>query len=121
MIYNATHYITYGGLDTMEASTHSWLVTICVFSIIIATLFIMSKYFRKFLLGAIVWTTILLTYHLSRWIGLSSSRGNTTPLKWCGYIIGFILISVIIGHFTQKIKKIREHKFFKKEEVETGG
>lgn len=58
---------------------------------------------------------LLIDYFLSRWIGTSASAGNTEPLKWAAVVVGFIIISVIIGKFLERTAFIK--KFEKNWEV----
>lgn len=102
MAVNATIDITNGGLNMMGSSMSSWLITGIVFFVVLLTLFILSKNFRRFLYGAVVSGFLLIDYFLSRWIGASASAGDTEPLKWAARIVGFIIISVIIGKFLEK-------------------
>jgi hypothetical protein len=102
MAVNATIDITNGGLNMMGSSMSSWLVTIVIFFVVLLTLFILSKNFRRFLYGAVVSGFLLIDYFLSRWIGASASVGDSEPLKWTVVVVGFIIISVIIGKFLEK-------------------
>lgn len=92
MAVNATIDITNGGLNMMGSSMSSWLITGIVFFVVLLTLFILSKNFRRFLYGAVVSGFLLIDYFLSRWIGASASAGDTEPLKWAARIVGFIKI-----------------------------
>jgi hypothetical protein len=108
-------YEAVGGLDTMSSAMSSWLITVMVFIVVLLVIFILSKNFRRFLYGAVITGFLLADYHFSRWIGSSALKGDVEPLKWVGYVIGFILISVIIGKFVQKTKFIRKIEGFFRE------
>jgi len=91
----------------MGAEANSWLITIIVFFAVLFTIFFLSKNFRRFLYGAVVTGFLLIVYHFSRWIGLSTVRGDIGPVKWTGYVIGFILVSILLGKFVQKTKFVK--------------
>ena len=94
-----------------------WTITIIVFVVTIGMLYIFSKNFRQFLYGSIFTAGGLLIYSFSRWIGKSTAiEHNYIPIKWFGYIIGFIIISIIIGKIIQKLPFIK--KFEKDLELE---
>jgi len=84
-----------------------WLITLGIFVLTLVIIFLLSKNFRQFIYGAIISTILLLNYKLSRWIGVSTVENNFAPLKWTGYITGFIVVSIIIGRLVQKLGFIK--------------
>jgi hypothetical protein len=92
-------------------SNYSQLITIAVFFAILITLFLLSRKFRMFVYGLIIWAGIGILYGIyvfSRYIGNSAGEGNTEPLKWIAKVIGFIVSSIFFGWIMLKFPKIRE-------------
>jgi len=85
-----------------------WMTTIIVFVIVIITIFLISKNIRKIIYGGIISGIILINYKFSRWIGNATIENNYEPIKWFFYVIGFIIVSIIIGFFVQKLKFIQD-------------
>jgi len=81
---------------------NSWVITVIVFLGIIFTIFFVSKNFRQFIYGAFITIILYGIYSLSRWIGVSTSNQNFEPIKWAGYIAGFILLSILVGKIFDK-------------------
>lgn len=84
-----------------------WLITLAIFLGVLGVIFLLSKNFRRFIYGAVVSGILLINFKFSRWIGVSAVESNFEPLKWTGYIIGFIVGSIIIGRLLQKLKFVR--------------
>jgi len=82
------------------------LITLVLF--ISAIIFLLSKNFRQFIYGAVVSGVLILNYKFSRWIVVSAVENNFEPLKWVGYISGFIIVSIVIGRSLQKLKIVKK-------------
>lgn len=82
------------------------IITALVFVIICVTIFLVSKNFKKTILGGVVTGALLGIYSFSKWVGSSGSSGNLAPLKWTLYIVLFLMASIIIGQILSKNKKI---------------
>jgi len=82
------------------------IIGVIVFISIVLTIFLISKNFRKTLLGSFVTGSLLGIFFFSKWVGSSASQSNLSPFKWTLYVIGFIVVSGIIGHLMSKNKKI---------------
>jgi len=95
----------YGAIGTQG---FGWGITLFVFLAVIGTIFLLSKNFRQFVYGAVVSLFLLINYKLSRWIGVEAGSSNFAPLKWTIYIIGFVVVSIVIGKFVQKLKFIKK-------------
>jgi hypothetical protein len=108
-MYNATQSMS------VVASIHpfvGWIITIAIFFSVFLIIFFLSKNIRQFIYGAVVSIVLILVYKFSRWVGTSTVKNNFKPIKWFGYISGFIILSIIIGNFLLKIDWIK--KFEKK-------
>lgn len=105
MVQNVT--TSMNGIATTAATT-GWMVTIIVFIGIIMVLILLFKNLRHFIFGAVVTAGLLITYWISRGIGVEAEAKNYEPFKWCCYIIGFIIISIVLG------KWLKQYSFFKK-------
>ena len=100
--------VTSSAMASLSPEAVGWLITIMIFLGIILTVFLISKYFRQFLYGAIVSAILLIVYKVSRWIGVETINKNYDPITEFGWVAGFIWISVIIGYFIRKIKAIKD-------------
>jgi len=97
------------GLASMNSSVPmGWIVGIAVFIGIILMAFLLSKNFRKFIYGIPVTLGLLITYWISKSLGVSASEGNFNSFKWFCYIVVFIIISIITGYFLGKTKKVKQ-------------
>jgi hypothetical protein len=86
-----------------------WLVGILSLAVICATIFLMFKSFRKFVIGIVPTVGIICIIFISKYIGVSASSGDLSPAKWLCYLIAFILVSILIGHIlTKKVKFIQD-------------
>jgi len=94
----------FGGTETF-----GWVTSIGVFIAIILTVFLLSKNFRSFILGSSVTVILIVTYWISRWIGKATAIDRDyVPIKWLGYIIGFIVLSILIGKVLSETKYVKE-------------
>jgi len=84
------------------------VITVVVFLTICATIFLVSKNFKKAVLGGVVTGALLGIFFFSKWVGSSGSSGNFAPLKWTLYIVLFLMASIIIGQILSKNKKINK-------------
>lgn len=100
--------ITTSAMASIPAEGMGWLVTVIVFVVIVGTLFLLSKNFRRFLYGAVVSVAGLLIYWLSRMIGISAGEHDYVPLSVFGFIVGFIVVSIGLGYFLQKTKWVQK-------------
>jgi len=85
-----------------------WLITLGAFIVVLGVIFLLSKNFRQFIYGAIVSGILILNYKFSRWVGVSATENNFEPLKWVGYITGFIIVSIVIGRLLQRLKFVKK-------------
>lgn len=84
------------------------IITALAFVIICATIFLVSKNFKKTILGGFVSGALLGIFFFSKWIGSSGSSGDFGPLKWTLYVVLFLMASIIIGQILSKNKKINK-------------
>jgi hypothetical protein len=95
--------VTNGIASSLDGASVGVLLTVCTFLVIMVTLFSLYKGMRFFILGAFVSGILLIVFFTSRWIGFSAGVGKDwTPMLWLGYIIGFILLSILIGYAISK-------------------
>lgn len=99
---------TTNSLSAMVTPAFGWLITLAVFLGTLGVIFLLSKNFRQFIYGAVVSGVLLIVFKFSRYVGVSSVESNFEPLKWTGYIIGFILGSIIIGRLLQRLKFVKK-------------
>ena len=64
------------------------------------------KNFRRTAYGSVISGFLLVVYKISRWIGISTQEQNYVPMRWFVYIVGFIVLSWIIGTILDKTKII---------------
>jgi hypothetical protein len=104
---NATNAIA-----SISPSYMGMLITVIVFITIFVMIFLLSKNIRKAIYGGIITSILYGVYKVSRYIGISAEQGNTLPLLTFSKICGFLLVSIIIGHFIIKLPIIKklEHK-----------
>ncbi len=79
-------------------------ITAVVFILTLLLLFLFIKNFRRFLIGAGINGVLFGTFLFSRYIGKSTASGNIAPIKWFGYVGGFIILSIIVGIIISKTK-----------------
>jgi hypothetical protein len=84
-----------------------WVVTAGIFVAVFVTIFLLSKNVRQFIYGSIISTILILNYNYSRFVGTNFSEGNFEPIKWAGYVIGFIVLSIILGRIVQRFKFVK--------------
>jgi len=109
MIINSTMNATAYTLESLSGTPAlGWLITIMIFFSILGVIFILSKNFRQFIYGAIFNGILFIIYKFSRWVGVSSVENNFDPLKWTIYIIIFIIGSIIVGRFIQRLKFVKD-------------
>jgi hypothetical protein len=94
------------GLDTVASVSPiaGWMITFGIFIGVLVTIFLLSKNFRQFMYGAFISTVVLINFKFSRWVGKSAFESNFEPLKWVGYIAGFIILSIGLGHIFLRTK-----------------
>lgn len=98
-----------------------WIIGIVVFIAIGLILFLVSKNFKKTLLGSGITGVLLGMFFFSKWVGASASSSNYSPLKWTAYVVGFLVVSFFIGHLLSKNKKVDRwlnEPMFKEEDKE---
>ena len=94
--------------NLQTASSFTWPITIIIFLATLAIIFLLSKNIRQFFYGAIISGVFILNYKFSRWIGTSAGNNNYNPLKWFCYIVLFIIISIVVGRLSQKLKFVKK-------------
>ena len=97
-------------MSAIASISQSWmaiLVTILVFIGIFLLIFIISKNFRQLIYGSVISTILIIVYKISSYIGISTSTGDMEPIKWFGYIVAFVCISIIAGRLSQRIPFIK--------------
>lgn len=99
---------TMDAIATIPAYEIGWLVTVTVFITVFIMIFLLSRNVRQFIYGAVVSTVLIIVYKIARWIGVSTSSGNTIPITWFAYIVGFIFMSIIVGRILLKVKWIQK-------------
>ena len=108
--------VTNSASSFMSNASLGWVITLLVFMIIVITLSLISRNFKMTILGAIT-TGILYgilygIYNLSRYVGKSAEEGDTSPLITMGFMIGFIIVSFIVGKLLYMYKPIMEFMEF---------
>ena len=74
------------------------IFVLCFFGAIIMPLLVIN-YFYFFILGAIVNGFLIVDYKISKYIVISFSKKDYTPLKWFVYVFVFIIFAIVIGYF----------------------
>jgi hypothetical protein len=92
----------------IPAENMGWLVTVTVFITILITLFLLFRYFRQFIYGAVTTAVLAVIYWVSRSIGKATTVGDYSLLKIFAGVIIFIAVSLILGFFIRKIKYVKE-------------
>jgi hypothetical protein len=96
-------------IASINPSLLGWMITIAVFIGILATVYLISRNFRQMVLGGIITGVLYCLYKLSRWIGVSASaENNYIPLSTAGWILGFIVVSIIVGRILMFIPFVKE-------------
>lgn len=109
------------GLNSLgNSSGFGWLTTAAIFGVVLLTLFILSKNFRQFICGSVVTGVLLINFKFSRWVGVSTIEDNFRPIKWTAYVIGFVMLSIIIGRILAKFKWFKNLEESFKEEDKGG-
>lgn len=108
---NATYSST-NAIGMIEPVAFGWIVTIIVFVLIIATLFLVSRNIRATFYGAIVTGALGGIFKLSRMTGKMAEAGNTGVFKGILGVVAFLFVSYFIGKF------IMQTKWFKKLNLE---
>lgn len=88
-----------------------WLFTILIGFVILVTLFVMFKNFRRFIYGIPVVGGLLIVYTIAKSIGFSAAEGETGPLIFMLWVVGVILTSSLVGKLIEKtsyVKKFEE-------------
>ena len=86
------------------ASISPTAIFILVFIISGLLIFLISKNFRKIIIGAALLIPIIIVGLISRYISNSYGAGNKIPLNTFAYLSISILISFIIGHLASLTK-----------------
>ena len=81
-----------------------WIITAGIFIAVLVIIFLLSKNFRQFIYGGVISGILLINFKLSRYVGKSTTENNFEPIKWVGYIVGFILLAISLGHLFLKTK-----------------
>jgi H+/Cl- antiporter ClcA len=98
---------TFLGLEN-AASMSPFVAVPFLILLMVFTLFVFFKFFRKLVYGAIPTGIGIILYLISLHIVNQYNEGDTSPLMTLGLVIGLGLISIIVGHFVIKLKFIRE-------------
>jgi hypothetical protein len=103
-VMNVTNGID--GLSSMATMgpIGSLLVTGGIFVGVLIMIFLLSKNFRQFVYGGVITGLMLINFIFSRWVGKSAVENNFEPLKWVGSIMGFIILSIGLGHIFLRTK-----------------
>jgi hypothetical protein len=104
VVANVTSGISFNNLG----SGFGWTITGITFCFIFLLIFIISKNFRRTIIGSIITGIILIVYKISRWFGISTEKGNYVPIKWFIYITIFIVLSWLFGILLEKNKRINK-------------
>lgn len=94
---------TIDGINLITTSSgKGLLISIISFSIIVLTIFFVSKNFRRFIYGALITVVLTVIIFISRYIGEEANIGNSKPFNYLSFIMIFILVSICIGWILQK-------------------
>ena len=113
-VYNST----VSGMDILASVSPGmgWLIAVLVFFGILFTIFMLSRNFRAFLYGAVTTGVLGGIGFFSRYVGKSAEEGNSVPWQWTAGVIGFILVSIVVGRlvrllpFMKSFEKSMEEK-----------
>jgi hypothetical protein len=83
-------------------------LTLGVMTGLVLMLFLLFKFFRRFLRGGVVVSSLWGLYAVSNWISKQAIvNGDLNPLKFVGKVGAFIVISVIVGALIGRSKKVK--------------
>lgn len=85
-----------------------WVVTGIVFFAILATIFAISKNFRRFIIGSLITGFLVIIYSISRWVGDATEKGNYELINWFSYIVGFIIFAIVVGKLAERVGFLRK-------------
>jgi len=89
--------------------TCGWVVTALIFATILFLICLLSQNFRQFIYGSIFIVLSFVIYKVSRAIGVSTAIDKDyVPIKWFGYVAGFIIISIFIGWILKKFGFVKD-------------
>ena len=97
----------------------AFILIILVFLLIPIMCFLVFKFFRKFVFGAIFLSFGLLNYWFAHWVGKAAEKNNFIPLEWVIKSIAFVIISLFLGNILYRFKffkKLEDYIFGKKDE-----
>jgi len=99
---------TYTSIQTNAATIGGILpvvtCTVLIAGIIGLTIFVISTRFRKLVYGLIATVPASIILYISSRISVQAvTYQNTTPLKWLAGIVFFLLITILVGYFSEKI------------------
>lgn len=111
--------VTNGLTAFMNYSSAGWVITMIVFLSIIILLYIIFRNIRRTIYGSVISCVLLIIYKISRWIGISTQEKNYIPIRWFGYIAGFILLSFVIGYILDKLNVLKRFENIFEDDKET--
>ena len=93
----------YGLGDSASAgiSNIGWLITAGVFIATFVILFLIIRNFRRAIYGSVVNAFLVGGYKISRFIGLSAEQGDFEPLKFFGWVAGWVIFAIIFGYIVE--------------------
>ena len=81
-----------------------WILTTIIFIAIVIMIFFISQNFRKLIYGGVITLGGLLIYWISKTMAFNYVEGDGILLMLGMYVVGFIIISVFVGHYFLKLK-----------------
>jgi amino acid permease len=89
-----------------------WIITVVIFFLTLLLVWLILEKFKSLIYGSVVSFCLLCAYWFSRWIGTSTALDHDfNPINMFFYALAFLVISICIGEFLQKIgytKKIKD-------------
>jgi nicotinamide riboside transporter PnuC len=95
-------------LSTVSSGTMAILFAGVVFVLILVTLFVLVKNFRRLIYGLSVTVPLALIGWFSWGVAKPASEGNWTPIIWTVSIAGGIMLMIFIGYLLEGIKSFRQ-------------
>jgi hypothetical protein len=103
-----TANMTTGVASMGGAAGYGWIITAAVALIIITSMFVMFKNFRRLMYGLPVVGILYTIYFIAKSIGFSAADGDLGPLNTLLWIVGIILGSTLVGKLIEKTNVIKK-------------
>jgi uncharacterized membrane protein len=88
-----------------------WIITVVIFFLTLLLVWLIFKKFKSLIYGSVISFCLLCVYWFSRWIGTSTALDHDfNPITVFCYALAFLVISICIGEFLQKIGYVEKIK-----------